>query len=80
MNMTNVYFAQGYGCENYGETAAYNSCAPVNGSTSSGSDLANTGIGITAVVVLAAILIFVGVLVRFIRRSDKKPKDRMAGE
>ena len=70
--MKNLYFAQGYGCEQYGETIAYNSCVSVNGSASTSSGLANTGVGIMAIVVIAAILIFLGLLIRFLRRKPKQ--------
>lgn len=64
-------FAQGYGCQGYGETVAYNSCVPT-GQTAESGGLVNTGFAIAVVVTLAVTIMFIGVLVRFWRKPSKK--------
>lgn len=65
------YVAQAYNCDAYGESA-FGECAETtsSGSDSSGGLLADTGVGIIALVTLACILIFVGTIIRFMRRSN----------
>lgn len=76
--MKNYYLAEGYGCDAYGKTANYGTCATTTTSGSSShslsSFLANTGMDAALVATIAALLIFVGLLVRFIRKPKKQGK------
>jgi hypothetical protein len=64
-------FSETYGCSTYG-SGAYNSSAACGASTTSGSGsngtLTNTGIMVSVIVGVAALLLLVAILVRFWRR------------
>lgn len=69
------YFAQGYGCGDYGETENYNTCETSDATdpqTSTGS-LSDTGILVAVFVVTAVVVLVASLAVRFWKgKSSKK--------
>jgi hypothetical protein len=69
---TFYHFAQAYGCGAYGSgTEGTSSC--VNGTTTSGGSLVNTGFVVIAVITAACLIIFTALVVRLWRNKKKQP-------
>lgn len=80
--MKYYYLAQAYGSGNYGantytgeSTSTGSGGTSGAGGSSTNGDLANTGIYVLAIVSLACFLIFLALLVRFVRRKRKMRTD-----